>query len=173
VEEAAERHRAVNALFADCNEAEITVDYYTLGARICLFQGQHSEAAAYVERARRFPHARVPLPDLHLRCCELDLRLASGGTPVTDKELNELLGLHRRGRGFGLHDEVMLTLLECLAANDRGDEGRRLLEEYLRIHRRDGFAVPSWLRVWDDDGRMSGRSSTVARGPTLRSVTRV
>lgn len=128
-----------------CTDPELIADYCILGARLSTQQGRYDEAADYIRRARALPHSQLPLTDLLLRCCELDLRLATSDDAVPDEELNELLSLHRRARGFGLQDEVVATVCKCLDRNGRQEEAARLLREYLDEYRRDGFSVPSWL----------------------------
>jgi hypothetical protein len=148
-------------LVAQCSDTEIIVDYCILGARLATAQGRYDDAAAQIARARGFPHSQLPLPDLLLRCCELELRLATGDDPVSDAEVNDLLSLHYRARGFGLHDEVMATVLKCLDRNHRGEEATMLLHEYVSDHRRDGFPVPSWLAKRITQPRMA-RSQLLA-----------
>ena len=145
LEECVTHHRLLSCQVAQCKDPEVIVDYHILGARLATVHGQHDAVAAHLRKARALPHAQMALPDLLLRCCELELRLATGNEPVPNDELNALLALHRRARGFGLQDEVMAAVLKCLDRNGRSDEGTRLLHEYLRDHRRDGFPVPSWL----------------------------
>ena len=145
LEECVSYFRLVTDLMVDCTDAELSADYCILGARLATTQGRYDEAAEFIGRARAFPHSQLALPDLLLRCCELDLRLATSDETVPDEELNELLSLHCLARGFGLQDEVMATVLKCLDRNGRHDEGAALLDEYLCDHRRDGFPVPSWL----------------------------
>jgi hypothetical protein len=146
-EECLAQHRSISELVASCEDAEVIVDYCVLGARLATSLGHYDESTAYIRRARTFGHAQMPLIDLLLRCCELDIRLATGNDAVPDAELNDLLSLHVRARGFGLQDEVMATVLKSLDRNGRSSEGQRLLQEYLRDYRRDGFPVPSWLRL--------------------------
>jgi hypothetical protein len=147
LEECMTCHRQVRELIPHGADGEIVVDYCILGSRLAIAQGRFNDAAAYISRARSDPHAQFPLPDLQLCCCELDLRLATTSDAVNEGELNELLLRHLQARGFGLQDEVMSTVLKCLDRNGRSDVGTRLLEEYVREHRRDGFPVPSWLRT--------------------------
>jgi tetratricopeptide (TPR) repeat protein len=124
---------------------ELNVLHWIVGARLAVARREYGLAAEYIRRARVFPYARILLHKLWLRCCEIDLGLATGAEMVSDAELRELLELHRRARGLGLHDEVMATLLNCLDAKGRSEEATALLQAYLREHRRDGFPVPSWL----------------------------
>jgi tetratricopeptide (TPR) repeat protein len=145
LEECIVQHRLVTELVAHSLDAEICVDHSILGARLATLQGRYSEAASYIARARAFPHAQLAHPDLLLRCCELDIRLATESAGVGDVELEQLLALHLRARGLGLQDEVMATVVRCLDRADRSSEAQHLLREYLSTHRRDGFPVPSWL----------------------------
>jgi DNA-binding SARP family transcriptional activator len=163
LEECIGQHRLLADLVAQCEDAEVIVDYCVLGARLATTQGRYDEAVAYIRRARAFSHSQLALPDLLLRCCELDLRLATVSDNVSDAQLNELLLLHLRARQFGLHDEVMATVVKCLERNGRASEARQRLQEYLRAYRRDGFPAPSWLV---GVRRESDRTSVLARGLT-------
>lgn len=155
LEQCMAHHQRLTDLVAHCADAEVVVDYCILGARLATSQGRYEEAAAQIARARGFPHSQLPLPDMLLRCCELELRLATGDDPVPDAEVNDLLSLHCRARGFGLHDEVMATVLKCLDRNHRDEEATMLLHDYLSDHRRDGFPVPSWLAKRTTQSRMA------------------
>jgi len=145
LEECIAQYRMLADLIAQCEDAEIIVDYCVLGARLATTQRRYDEAAAAIRRARALPHSQLALPDLLLRCCDLDLRLATTNDTVADAELNDLLSMHLRARGFGLQDEVMATVIKCLDRNGESSAGRQLLQEYLHAYRRDGFPVPSWL----------------------------
>lgn len=145
LDECVAQYRLLTDPIAHCDDAEVIVDYCILGARVATLQTRYDEGAACVRRARTFSHAQLALPDLLLRCCELEIRLATTSDDMTDVELNDLLALHRRARGLGLQDEVTATVVKCLDRNGRSCEGRQLLDEYLQSYRRDGFPPPSWL----------------------------
>src|SRR5206468_12865157 len=89
LEECVVQYRMLADLIAHCEDAEIIVDYCVLGARLATMQSRYDEAAAAVDRARALSHSQLALADLLLRCCELDLRLATTHDKVPDAELNE------------------------------------------------------------------------------------
>jgi hypothetical protein len=68
-----------------------------------------------------------------------------GQTLCTSEELDRLVGLHKRSRSLGCHDEVMFALFEALKANRREWEASELLRSYVTSHRRDAFSLDARL----------------------------
>lgn len=116
-----------------------------LGARVALFDGDHAAADSFLKRARTYAIAELDLPRLLIRACETELRRLRDDEVVSEAELNEILALHLRSRNVGCQDEVVFSIVNCLVRRGRAREAVQLAGEYFANHRRDGFAVPSYL----------------------------
>ena len=125
--------------------ADLEWERNVLGARLALREGLLSAAQRHVEQARESPHATLDLPRMLWRACEIELRLARRERPCTETELEDLVVLHKRARGLGCHDEVMLAVFLSLRFYGRESEAMELLRAYLQHHRRNGFQVDSRL----------------------------
>jgi ATP/maltotriose-dependent transcriptional regulator MalT len=68
------------------------------------------------------------------------------GRSPSPLEIRELLEQFEVARQFVGIDFVALMVHDLLCAAGRSDEGRRVLEEYITVHRRDRSPLPSALR---------------------------
>jgi hypothetical protein len=104
------------------------------------------EARYWVDRAlAEIPSASVGHAGLHFRALELRIRQLAERYDCSEPELEDLLGLHIRFRGFGHHDEVMEAVYHALARKAREREANVLLEEYLRRFRRFRWPIAPGL----------------------------
>src|SRR5256885_10453419 len=124
---------------------DLAWEHNVLGARLALREGRPSAAQIHIACARESPNAGLDLPRLVWRACEIELRLEMRDCPCTETELEDLVWLHKRARGLGCHDEVMLAIFLSLRFYGRESEAMELVRAYLHHHRRDGFQIDSRL----------------------------
>jgi tetratricopeptide (TPR) repeat protein len=160
------------SLFGDGVPLDLVNEHCVLGARLALRDGRAELARVYVERGLRDRHAAFELPRLLIRCCAVELRIAVGEVPCTADELTELISLHKRARGMGCQDEVMLAVVHALEAAGRADEGEQLLQEYVDEYRRDGFPLNGELLVRSQEHRCSDQGEKFRRVDPIRPPVR-
>jgi predicted membrane GTPase involved in stress response len=127
--------------------SDLVNEQCVLGARLALRDGRPELAKVYIQRGLSDRHGTFELPRLLIQCCAIELRIAVGEAPCTGDELNEVISLHKRARGMGCQDEVMLAVVHALDAAARANEGEKLLREYVDEYRRDGFPLHGELMV--------------------------
>lgn len=120
-------------------------EYYIVGARLAIDDGQFAEAAMLIERGRRLPQACLDSPRMLLLACEIRKRFAEDGGSCSRSEFAELMTFHTRARHLGEQDEIALILLNELITCGERLEAERLLNDYL-LRRREGFEIRGPLR---------------------------
>src|SRR5207253_7327071 len=111
-------------------DAEIMGEYFVLGARLAIHDGDYDSASRLIDCAGESSHAQLDRPRLILYACQVQHRLAAGLEACSDSELDDFLSLYCRARSFGGVDEVVASLVRAFAARGRPAAAAPLLEGY-------------------------------------------
>jgi hypothetical protein len=120
-------------------------DYYVVGARLAIHDGQFADATALIDRGRQLPQGRLESPRMQLLACDLKRRFLESGGSCSNAEFEELMRFHTRARNLGEQDEITLVLLHALMARGETLVAKELLSNYL-LRRRERFEIPGSLR---------------------------
>jgi len=151
IDECRQWYRTLGELVARNADPEIMGEYFVLGARLAIHDGDYDSASRLVDCARGSSHAKLDRPRLILCACQIELRLVAGLEPYSDSELDDFLSLYCRARSFGGVDEVVVSLVRAFAARGRSAEAASLLEGYVREYRRERSPIRSDLaRLWSE-----------------------
>ena len=114
------------------------VDYLSGQVDLALLAGDEHRARYFLSRmhenAHRYRFGRLR-NDLFLYRLRVDQ--VCNGAATSSEDLVDLLRFHEVARSFGRHDDHMEVLWVALVSHGRAAEASALLEDYLRIHRRE------------------------------------
>jgi DNA-binding SARP family transcriptional activator/tetratricopeptide (TPR) repeat protein len=117
-------------------------------ARLALEKGDVTTASAALGTARNIPESYSPRRRANSLALFLRVRLGEGAAADEIRSLTLQLEVeHFRLRGLGGHDFESYALFLGLCAIGEEQRGRNLLAEYVTVHRKQAWPLPSPIRT--------------------------
>jgi len=119
------------------------------GAKLALHRGDFDEAERLIDLAHTLFATSASLRhQAEISALRISLWLARNDKILPTKQVEEMLALHERTRGFVSHDYAALATFRALSASGRASAAATYAAEYVHIHRREHSPLLPELRMY-------------------------